>query len=170
MSSDSINVILKLYVSEQEYLPFSSPERGCVYRVGSKGLMESFRSASSYAFLRSGFFFRSFFARLRKAFSSSSLIVIIRGIEDRLHRLFNRVAYYRIMLLLGFQHSLHKGVMFLLPFKKKAYKISDFLQTIFRQLIKHLVNLGNFHRLHIKILNRKYLIVNNLKQSKGISQ
>ena len=102
----------------------------------------------------------SFFERLRKAFSSSSLIVIIRGIEDSLHRLFNRITDYRVMFLFGFQHTFHKGLMFLFSFDKIPHEIPNFFQTLIGEIKKHFANFRDFHCLHDKMINGRGFIVN----------
>jgi len=147
VSSYSLNITLSSYVSEQAYLPFSCPVSGWVCKVGSKGLADSLTYNSPYAFLRSGFFLRSFFARLRKVLSGLTFIVV-GCIKNSLHEFFRGFAFYNIRILFGFQHPFYQCLMSALPVEKVCREIPHLLAGCFRKQVKHFVNFRYFHCLH----------------------
>lgn len=127
MSSYNLKMTLNSWMSEQAYLPFMSPVRACVCSVGSKGSEASLTYKSVYAFLRLGFFYSSFFARLRKVLSGSSFQVI--GAFNSLNEFFRRAAPYGIRILFGLQHPFNEGLAPALPVCKISGKISDFVYS-----------------------------------------
>ncbi len=148
MSSYKFKMILKSYVSEQAYLPFKPPLSACVCRLGSKGLMESFLSSSSYVCWSKGFFLSSFLACLRKPFSSSSLIGF-RFIKNRLHCLFSRITNYGVMFFFSLQHSLFKSFSPALSVKQICSEIPDFSKGIFREPDKYFLDIINLCNCYI---------------------
>lgn len=163
MSSYNLKTTLSSYVREQAYLPFRSPMSGWVCRVGSKGLFESLVKKVSYIFFNEGFLGRSFFDFLRKGFSSSSLIIVIRRIVNGLHCFFNRIADYRIRIFFSFSYPLNKRLASSFPVGKIECKISYLVKGWFGEVKKNFLDLFNF-------LNGRFhdLIIANIEiQNKG---
>lgn len=160
MSSYSLNTTLNSCVSEQAYLPFISPVSVWVCSDGSNGLFKSLASRVSWLTLSEGFFFNSFFERLLKALSSSSLIVLIRGVHYRLHCLFNRIAYHCVGVLFSLQHPFHQRLAPAFPVHQIGGKISYLMQRLLRKQPEHLINIGYLYGLHNKMINNKPVYVN----------
>jgi len=147
VSAYSLNITLSSYVSEQAYLPFSCPVSGWVCKVGSKGLAESLTYNSSYAFLRSGFFLRSFFARLRKVLSGLTFI-IVGCIYYSLYKFFRGFTFHDIRILFRLKHPFYQCLMSALPVEKVCREIPYLLAGCFRKHVKHFVNFRYFHCFH----------------------
>jgi hypothetical protein len=88
-----------------------TPVSACVCSEGSKGLEVSLAYSCIYASLRLGFLLRSFFALLRKTLSGF-IVTVDFSLLDCLHKLFKRLAFYCIRLLLRLQNA---GNQFLVP-------------------------------------------------------
>jgi len=147
VSSYSLNMTRSSYVREHPCLPFSWPVSAWVCSDGSKGSLASLIYNSSYAFLRLGFFLRSFFARLRKVLSGLTFIVV-GCIKNSLHEFFRGFAFYNIRILFGFQHPFYQCLMSALPVEKVCREIPHLLAGCFRKHVKHFVNFRYFHCLH----------------------
>jgi hypothetical protein len=83
-------------VSEQAFLPLRFRDNPWVFSCGAKGSSRSLLYSSIYAFSSSGCLLNNFFAFLVKDF----LTLILFGIMNCLHKLFNRVTSYGVILSL----------------------------------------------------------------------
>ena len=158
----SSKMIRKSCVREQAYNPCILPLSLCVLSEGPKGSFFSLSKVADNLGSRSGDFLRSLDEARRNCFLVKSLNNSLLKFSDYLHKIVYRLELRR-WLLLSLKHSLHKGVMFLLPFKKIPYKIFDFLQALFGEIEEHFINFRNFHRFHIKRINNRGFLVNNKK-------
>lgn len=120
MSSCSLNTTLNSWVSEQAYLPLSSPVRACVCSVGSKGLL----------------------ARRRKVLSGSIFHII--SAHNGLNKFIRSSASYRLRALFRFQYPLNQFLTPPFPIGKIVNKCPEFVQGCFRKHRKHFFDMVYF--------------------------
>ncbi len=139
MSSRSLNIILKSFVTEQAYLPLSLPDNGCVCRRGSCMSSASLSRVVSYSGSNCGSFCRSFPAFLRKDGAKSNS----RFIPDCFHGFFGSFKAYR-GLFLCFKHLLNKSFSAALPVGKIINKSPGFTQSIPGKRRKNFLDVFHF--------------------------
>jgi len=164
MSSCNLNTILKSWVKEQAYLPFSFPVSGCVCNAGSKGSAAILLYKPMYASLRFGFLFKSFFARFRKALSGL-IVIVVFGVFDRSYKFLCRIARYGVGFFFSLQHSFHQQLTSFFPVSQVSCKSPQLMQRGFGKHRKHFLNMVYFINCCFHVL----IITDNKKQVKGLT-